>query len=97
MQITVTPTNEMFGMDGTLDWSDGVRTAMAELWEIAYALTDADAELILMVAHKLIAERMQEYARGFAAGIAGRDGPRDRTRDQETPVHLPAAGRGGKT
>jgi hypothetical protein len=97
MQITVTPTNEMFSMDSTHDWSDGVRAAMGELWEIAYALTDADAELILMVAHKLIAERMQEYARGFAAGIAGGNGPRDRARDQETPVRLPAAGRGGET
>jgi hypothetical protein len=135
MQITVTPTDEMFSLDGTVvraweghcdegtevvalicgvratreiadltpipapqtEWSDAVRASMGELWEIAYAMTDADAEMLLMVAHKLIAERMQEYARGFAAGIEGRDDPRDRARDQETPVRLPAAGAGGET
>ncbi|HEX3405042.1 MAG TPA: hypothetical protein VHT74_32410 [Acetobacteraceae bacterium] len=135
MEITVTPTDEMFSMDGTIvrawegrcdegtevvalicgvraarefddltpipppqeDWSDGVRAAMGELWQIAYAMTDADAEMLLMVAHKLVAERMAEYARGFAAGIAGGDDSRGRARDQETPIHLPAAGAGGKT
>jgi hypothetical protein len=135
MQITITPTDQVFDMAGTvvraweghcdqgtevvalicgirttreiadltpipppaIDWSDRVRTAMGELWQIAYALTDQDAEMVLTVAQKLIAEGMEEHARGFVAGVEGGNDQGDRARDQETPVRLPAAGRGGET
>jgi hypothetical protein len=80
-----------------IDWSEGVRTAMGELWQIAYALTDADAEMVLTVAQKLIAEGMEEHARGFAAGVAGRNGERSRARDQEAPVRLSEAGNDRET